>query len=259
MLTRRFAVRRSRGIWNDPVRHYRTLVSFSETELDGGKDLKLAAQRVSDPELRMHLERHARDEERHASLFRVRASEVKAEAARGSLDAHESDRAWDLGRARAGRDVDAHGFLQVGLIGEMGDVAYVAMLHVAERRAAELFTVHHAGSATAPATQRVFDEILKDEKYHVAYTSKFLQKWRDQGRTKEVEDALSAARGSRLVGAWRRLGVRSASGFSRVVLFVLYWTLLLPFGALAGRNRSTHGWQPAKAPAADVVSSRGQY
>ncbi len=259
MLSRRIAVRRSRGIWNDPIRHYRTLVSFSETELDGGKDLKLAAQRVSDPDLRMHLERHAQDEERHASLFRTRAAEIKAEAARGALEAHESDRAWDLGRARPGRDVDSHGFLQVGLIGEMGDVAYVAMLHVAERRAAELFTVHRAGSSAAPATQRVFEEILKDEKYHVAYTSKFLQKWRDQGRTKEVEDALSAARGSRLLGAWRRLGIRSASGFSRVVLFVLYWTVLLPFGLLAGRNKSTSGWRPAATPATDVASARGQY
>src|SRR5687768_961515 len=100
MLGRTIAVRRSRAIWNDPVRHFRTLVSFSETELDGGKDLKLAAQRVTDPELRMHLERHAQDEERHAGLFRTRAAEVRSEAARGSLEAHESDRAWDLGRAR---------------------------------------------------------------------------------------------------------------------------------------------------------------
>ena len=67
------AYRKNRSVWTDPVRRFRTLQSFSETEEDGGKDLIAAARRISDPDLRSHIERHAEDEVRHASLFRNRA------------------------------------------------------------------------------------------------------------------------------------------------------------------------------------------
>ena len=256
--TKALALRRSRSIWTDSVRRYRTLQSFSETELDGGKDLSLAARRVSDADLRLHLERHAKDEERHAALFRTRAAEVKADAARGALAEDESDRAWDISRGRGAHDGDAHGFFHAGLFDELGEVAYVAMLHVAECRAAELFALHRDGAASDPQTQRIFEEILKDEKYHVAYTKKFLDKWSAQGRTSEVSRGLRAAKGSRLLGAWRRLGLRSGATFSRAVLLVLYWTLLLPFGLLA-RGKGGPTTRVASRNVDDLVGLRGQY
>ncbi len=233
-----FARMKNRRVWSDPYRKYRTLVSFSETEEDGGKDLVRAARRVLDPDLRMHIERHAIDEVRHANLFRTRASEVASDLNLPARGSDESDRPYDLSRGRPGLQMDAHGFFNAGLIDELGELEYVAMLHVAEKRAAELFEVHCELNSDDPRTHEMFEEILRDEKYHIAYTKTFLDKWRKQGRGAEVDKALKAARGSRLIGAWKRLGVRSAAGFSQAVLFVLYWTVLAPFGLLTRGKRT---------------------
>jgi len=239
------AYRKNRSVWTDPVRRFRTLQSFSETEEDGGKDLVAAARRISDPDLREHIIRHAEDEVRHASLFRNRAAEVRDLAADAGHGSDGSDKAYDLSRGRKGADIDAHGFFNAGLCDELGEVAYVAMLHVAEQKAAELFQMHHDLNADDPGTQAVFAEILKDEKYHVSYTGKFLDKWRAQGRAKEVREGLKNARSSRFMGAWKRVGVRSAAGFSKVLLRVLYWTVLQPFGWLARRSQPAPAWKAA--------------
>jgi rubrerythrin len=236
---------RHRYAWSDPARKLRTLESFAETEEDGGRDLETAARRASDPELRQHLQRHAADELRHAALFRRHAAELRSRSAHAARDAREADQAYDLSRGRRGHEVDAHGFFRAGLCDELGDVAYVAMLHVAERRAERLFEVHRRLNADDAALQAVFAEILRDEKYHVAYTQRFLERWRQAGRAQEVAEGLRCARASRLLGAWRRLGVRSAAGFAHALLFVLYWTLLLPFGLLA---RSARPGPAARVP-----------
>lgn len=89
---------RHRSPWRDPARVVTTLESFAATEEDGGGDLARAVRRVRDPELRAHLERHARDEVRHAALFRARAAEL-AGAAR---DEARPDEPHDLSRAWAG-------------------------------------------------------------------------------------------------------------------------------------------------------------
>jgi len=229
---------RHRGAWSDPARKLRTLESFAETEEDGGRDLEVAARRASDPDLRAHLLRHADDEKRHAALFRKHAAELRARRALAARDAQESDQVYDLSRGRKGHEVDAHGFFRAGLCDELGEVAYVAMLHVAEQRAAWVFNVHHALNAGDPELRASFEEILRDEKYHVAYTARFLERWTEQGRGQEVAEGLKAARSSRFIGAWKRLGVRSAAGFAHVLLFVLYWTVLLPFGLIARASRS---------------------
>jgi hypothetical protein len=132
------------------------------------------------------------------------------------------------------------------------------MLHVAEKRAAELFEVHCALNADDPRTHEMFEEILRDEKYHIAYTKTFLDKWRKQGRGVEVDKALKSARGSRLMGAWKRLGVRSAAGFSQAVLFVLYWTVLAPFGLLTRGRRNVATLQAPRV-ATSSVTRLGQY
>jgi hypothetical protein len=250
---------RQRKVWADPYRKYRTLLSFSETEEDGGKDLVRAGRRVSDPDLRKHIERHSTDEVRHADLFRRRAAEVASEnnIPIGGTDGG-ADKRYDLAGARKGVDVDAHGFMNAGLIDELGELEYVAMVHVAECKAAELFAIYRDMNARDAATKAIFEEILKDEKYHVAYTKTFLDKWRKQGRGAEIDKALKKAKGSRLMGAWKAFGLRSASGFAHVVLFTFYWTLLAPFGLLSRGGKGAGGWRKpriASSPALKV----GQY
>jgi len=246
-----------RGAWSDPARKLRTLESFAETEEDGGRDLEVAARRAADPDLRSHLLRHADDEKRHAAIFRKHAADLRARLALAARDAQESDRVYDLSRGRKGHEVDAHGFFRAGLCDELGEVAYVAMLNVAEQRAAWVFNVHHGLNAGDPELCASFEEILRDEKYHVAYTQRFLERWTAEGRGKEVEEGLSSAKASRFIGAWKRLGVRSAAGFAHVLLFVLYWTVLLPFGLVARASRSAPaGRQLANPDPARSLSSQ---
>ncbi len=228
---------RMQRVWSDPSRKLRTLESFAETEEDGGRDLEVAARRVADPDLRAHLMRHAADEKRHAALFRKHAADLRASRGLAARDAAEPDQAYDLSRGRKGHEVDAHGFFRSGLCDELGEVAYVAMLHVAEQRAAEIFRLHRQLNDGDPELCATFEDILRDEKYHVAYTQRFLERWRAEGRVREVEQGLSSAKGSRFLGAWKRVGVRSAAVFSQLVLFLMYWTLLLPFGIVARASR----------------------
>jgi hypothetical protein len=64
---------------------------------------------------------------------------------------------YDLSRGRPATEVDAHGFFTAGLLDEMGEVAYVAMLHEAEKRAAKLFQVHSDLTRDDPPTAAVFE------------------------------------------------------------------------------------------------------
>jgi len=241
--------RRYQAVWSDAHRALLTLESFAETEEDGGRDLLAAAPRIHDEEVLTHIRHHADDEVRHARLFRDRAQEV-AEAQGRHLGALEEDKgkAYDLSGTRAADQVNAHGFFQAGLFDEMGEVGYVAMLHVAEQRAAHIFTQHSAAARAAgdKATTEIFEEILKDEKYHVAWTATVLKRWRGEGRDAEVSRALKSAKRGRALDAWRRLGLRSASGFATVLICVLYWTALAPFGLIARLLRPRAGWQEVR-------------
>ena len=246
---------RSRAVWADPARTLLTLESFARTEADGGRDIASAARRVTDPELRKHLQRHAGDEQRHAELFRHRAEELRAAggaqaaaATAAGADVAGSS-AYDLSRGRPAHEVDAHGFLSIGLLDELGEVPYVAMLHVAEQKAAKLFKMHAELTREAPGTHAIFEQILRDEQYHVAWTRSMLDGWKEQGRGAEVKRALKDANSSRLWGAWKRLGVRAGGNLGRVILTVVYFTLLLPFGLLARGGKDKSGWRaPRSSP-----------
>ncbi|HZM00172.1 MAG TPA: hypothetical protein VFD43_07975 [Planctomycetota bacterium] len=243
---------RSRATWADPARTVATLESFARTEEDGGRDIATAARRVGDEELRGHLLRHAKDELKHAELFRRRAAELRGAGVAEAESDVKGARAYDLTRGRPTSEVDAHGFFKVGLLDELGEVPYVAMLHVAERKAADLFTMHRDLTRGDAATCAIFEEILRDEHYHVAWTAAMLKRWREEGRAPEVKGALKAARTSRFMGGWKRLGARSAAGFGRVTMTLAYLTLLVPFGLIARRRRGGEiGWRgpPQRADA----------
>ncbi|MEM1451870.1 MAG: ferritin-like domain-containing protein [Planctomycetota bacterium] len=250
-LARSLARRRDRAAWADPRRRLLTLESFAATEEDGGQDLVAAARRVTDPDLRAHVERHAADELRHARMFRDRAREVAAELALSEDAGERPDRPYDLSRGRPGLEQDAHGFFSGGLYDELGEVEYVAMLHVAESRAADLFA-HHLDLVRGddPATAEVFEAILRDEKYHMAYTARFLERWEGEGRAGEVARALRSARSSRAMANWRALGLRSGAGFGKAMLWVAYWVLVTPFALVGRLQQPASGWQaPAERDA----------
>jgi len=252
---------REERIWADPLRACRTLLSFAETEEDGGRDLVRAARRVADGELRSHLVRHAGDERRHAELLRRRAQQLALVHALPAASVAPFEGRFDFAgvlQSTGGRELDAHGFYSAGLIDDLGELEYVAMLQVAESRAAALFTRCRDASAHDPETRALFDEILRDEAFHVSYTRLFLERWREQGRGFEVDRALREARRGRRLHAWRRLSARAAAGLSRVALLLLYWTLLAPVACVARAQSLPAGWQ-ARPPESDPPDPLGQH
>jgi len=249
------------AVWADPARKARTLESFSQTEANGGVDIRAAARRAMHPELKKHLERHGEDEIRHAEMFRRRAQELNAEGAGRGRGLGLSDRAANLDTERPGEDeggFGSHGFLAGSRFDDVGEVVYVAQLHVAEKEAARLFSIHRDLNADDPQTAALFEAILKDEKYHVSWTGTVLEHWRKEGRASEVKQALNDAEGARFMGAWKRLGVRSAGSFGRAVMWVLYFTLLLPFGLFARRQRESGALQETPQPI-DKAGLASQY
>jgi len=251
VLLRWFEQRRYRKLWSDAHRSLLTLESFAETEEDGGRDLVAASRRITDPVILGHLLRHADDELRHARLFRERAAEMAQEQGRrAGVKSEELGRAYDLSGKRSHWEVDAHGFFSAGILDELGEVPYIAMLHLAEKRAAKVFTCHvrAARSAGDRRTSEVFASILRDEHYHVAWTGKVLEGWRGQGRGAEVDRARRQVRRGRFMESWRSLGLRSTGSLSHLFLAVAFWTFLAPFGLFARRMRqTTPGWRKSNA------------
>ncbi|MFT7671392.1 MAG: hypothetical protein ACI8X5_004110 [Planctomycetota bacterium] len=257
-----FAMPRYRAMWSDPVRKVRTLESFGSTEDDGGRDLFSASRRISDPELLHHIIRHAKEEMLHGELFRQRAAELRTESqAAGSIREDISDKSTSMLRARGDVEIDGHGFYDGGMFDSMGEVAYVAMVHVVEKRALATFNMHLACiDENDEKTMELFKRVAVDEKYHISYTGKILERWRKEGRGREVDEALKDAKRSGFFGSWKRLGLRSGAGFGKVLMYVFYWTLLMPVGFMASRGRkAATGWQAPRQSRAAKEAIGSQY
>src|SRR6202047_1385014 len=114
-----------RWIWTDVERRVQKLLRFSETEIDGGRDILRAAELTSDPVLRRLYLEHAIDEFRHGLMFRHRAAELlKVSASRSSPGFHGD---W---LAPGG-----HGLDDLQVDGE-SDRNMLAFLHLSEKAAA---------------------------------------------------------------------------------------------------------------------------
>ncbi len=215
-----------RWVWSDPGRRVQKLLRFSETETDGGRDLLRAAELTADPLLRRLYLLHATDEQRHGILFRRRAVECAGRA--GALMAAASP------QPSAGHGLDD---LDVG---RESDETMLAFLHVAETSAARRFTIYRHVLRSDPATQRVFDDILRDEIFHMNYTRTQLARVapaRHRGR-------LWRARLTRLWKVWLRIASGIAGVIGGAILIVQYFVVLPLFAWLAKRAARSEkdGW-----------------
>jgi rubrerythrin len=233
-----------RWIWRDHDRRVQKLLRFSETETDGGRDLLRAAELTSDPLLRRLYLVHATDEQRHGILFRRRAaallhaSQVR-EVADGSAE-------WFPSAAHGLDDLE---------VDRESDETMLAFLHVAEKSAASRFSVYREVLRDDPVTQRVFDDILHDEKFHMNYTLTQLVRVSPERRGVR----LWRARLTRLWKAYLRIASGIAGVIGGAILTIQYFVILPPFAWLAKRaaRREPHGWTPI-APDRDD-SLRRQY
>src|SRR5471030_637403 len=147
-----------RWVWGDFDRRVRKLLAFAEVEGDGGRDILRAAEVTSDPLLRRLYLEHAIDELRHADLFRERG------AALLQLRSTRSKGLFNTSPLPGG-----HGLDDLAIEVEP-DHRLLAFLHVAEKSAAGRFTIYRDMVDDDPSTRAIFDEILRDEVFHMNYT-----------------------------------------------------------------------------------------
>jgi len=202
------------------------LLRFGETETDGGRDLLRAAELTRDPLLRRLYLVHAVDEQRHGTLFRRRAAAMLAS-----------------GTFVPPTDVtpSGHGLDDLDVERESDDTM-LAFLHVAEKSAASRFAVYRNVLHADPTTQKIFDDILHDEMFHMNYTLTQLVRVSPQRHRAK----LWRARLTRLWNAYLRVASALAGVIGGVVLTVQYFVVLPIFALLSKRAaaREPEGWRP---------------
>lgn len=216
------------------------LLRFGETETDGGRDLLRAAELTRDPLLRRLYLLHAVDEQRHGTLFRRRAAAMLVS---GTI---ADDRAETAPAGHGLDDLD---------VARESDETMLAFLHVAERSAASRFAVYRNVLRSDPETQRIFDDILHDEKFHMNYTlTQLVRVSPERHRAK-----LWRARLTRLWNAYLRVASALAGVIGGAILTVQYFVVLPLFAMLSKRAaaREGEGWRAIAQRGAD--SMRSQY
>ena len=232
-----------RWVWLSAERRASKLFRFAETEADGGRDISRAAELTDDPLLRRLYLRHAQDEQRHCELFKQRGRSILDEM---RLDPKKKK--FELNWLSPGE----RGLDDLRVDSE-GEASLLAFLHISEKAAAARFVIYRDVLQRDPQTRAVFDNILKDETFHMNYTYQQLVRVAPRGHGWP----LWRARLNRLWKGYLRLAVAVAEVLGSVMLLVQYFVILPIFAAMAKRaaRRDPPGWFERNRPA----TSRGQY
>ena len=232
-----------RWVWSDFDRRVRKLLAFGEVESDGGRDILRAAELTPDPLLRRLYLEHAIDELHHGDLFRQRGA---------ALHRTRSTRLKTLfnGTPLPG----GHGLDDLSVKDEP-DHRLLAFLHIAEKAAAGRFTIYRELVDDDPQTREIFEEILRDEVFHMNYTYTQLARILPGSYRRLVW----FARAKRLWQRYLRVAVAIASVIGNTILTVLSFVALPPFAFLARRaeRRARVGWTPS--PRVPDESPTSQY
>jgi hypothetical protein len=229
-------------VWGDFDRRVRKLLAFADVETDGGRDILRAAELTPDPLLRRLYLEHAIDELHHGDLFRERgAALLRLRTTRSST------------RFNGNPLPGGHGLDDLRIEGEP-DHRLLAFLHVAEKAAAGRFTIYRQLVDDDPATRAIFEEILRDEVFHMNYT--YTQLARVSPRSHRWQIWL--ARGSRLWKRYLRVAAVIAAFFGTAMILLLYFVVLPPFAWLARRAqwREAPGWTPMSSSRRDSPDDR---
>jgi hypothetical protein len=120
------------------------------------------------------------------------------------------------------------------------DHRLLAFLHVAEKAAAGRFTIYRELVDDDPGTRAIFEEILRDEVFHMNYTYTQLTRVSPHSHRRQVWQA----RGNRLWKRYVRVAAALAGVMSSGMLLLQYFILLPPFAWFAKRaeRREAVGW-----------------
>src|SRR6186997_1083879 len=191
-------------VWSDPDRRVRKLLIFGEVETDGGRDILRASELTPDPLLRRLYLEHAIDELRHADLFRHRGAALLRQRA------SQSTSLFNTNPLPGG-----HGLDDLTIKGEP-DYRLLAFLHVAEKAAAGRFAIYREIVDDDPSTRAIFEQILRDEVFHMNYTYTQLARVSPASYRRHVW----RARASRLWKRYLRVAAVVAGLFGSAILML---------------------------------------
>ena len=226
--------------WNDDAKIAKRLAGFSATEAGSALDMLKAAEECTEPKLRRLFFRHALDEARHADMFHAAAIALQPDTQTDGYDLIHATRQ--------------------NLWAQYGLIRFLAFVYVAEAKAAQQFAVLVRKFEARPEIAQLFRDVLKDERFHVAYSRHLLDELIAEGHGKAVRRALWRVRVSGAWGAWRRAGRRIGDFVSRGILTLLYATVVPVFALFqrVSERRPATGWQAAPEPPRTLEDARGQ-
>lgn len=232
--------------WKIPGWPKRLMHSFHFTEKGSSFDMLSACEQTKRRDLRQKYFRHALDEDRHSGLFRQRVEEM------GGLSS--SLRALEVGGTSSMHDV-VEGQT---LFERLGELEFLAFVYLAEAEAVEQFHVYQKLGLMDPDTDAMMKRILRDEAFHVSYSRAELERYKKEGRAKEVKQALRRVWRRRLGERWLIFGNGIGDFVSSCMLTVLYVLFMAP-GRLLSRL-APGGLTPPVAdprPLAQLARSQG--
>jgi bacterioferritin (cytochrome b1) len=224
-------------IWRLPGRAAVKMADFSHTEAGSSLDMLAAAELTSRPDLRRKFFRHCLDEYRHARLFAQRALALAGR--RGRAHAVLEDANY----------IPAHGIRGGRSLYEtLGELQFLGFVWLHELRGARQFDVYTKLMADDPLSARMFESIAHDERFHIQYSRKELDKLRASGLGLQVAWAILRVRTRRLTDAWLRFGHGFGHFMASGWLALIYLVVLAPFAALVAYTESLPGGLVASAP-----------
>ncbi len=231
-------------VFRIPGRAASKMAEFAHTEAGSALDMLAAAEETNVPSLRAKFFRHALDERRHARMFTHRASVLAN------------------GRQRVRAVLEDAGYLlshgirsKESLHTQMTDAEFFAFIWVAEMRGAQQFDVYASLMASDSESAAMFAEIGNDERFHISYSRKELDRMIADGRGKEVRRAIRKVRRQRFAQAWLRVSRRIGDVMSGLWLTLAYFVVIGPFALIV---RATERIQSGFVPVADARSTAAE-
>ena len=136
---------------------------------------------------------------------------------------------------------------------DQGDPKLLAFLHIAEKTAAGRFAIYKDCVDDDPKTRAIFEEILRDEVFHMNYSYQQLGRVSPESQRRHVW----RARASRLWNRYLRVAAMLAGLIGDTIMTIMYFVLLPPFAWTAKRveRREAPGWQQLRRDRAESPTS----
>lgn len=234
-------------VFRIPGRAAAKMAEFAHTEAGSALDMLAAAEETEDARLRAKYFRHSLDERKHARMFTHRASILAK------------------GRARVRAVLEDSGYIlshgirsKRSLYRQMTEAEFFAFIWVAELRGAQQFDVYASLMADDPESAAMFAEIGTDERFHIAYSRKELDRLISVGRGKQVRRAIRKIRRQRFLQAWQRFSRRIGDAMSALWLTLAYILIIGPFALIVrATERISSGFVTVNQTRATTAESQG--